>query len=361
MKKYNIKEISTIRLYYPRCPKERMLSLLPKRDWSSIQNKAYQLSVKREIKTFPPFTNVHKTNIKKARLKFLKDNPDWSPWCKGLTKDIDKRLMARSLRMKKELAENPSLNWMFGKKHRKSSREKMAKTRRVLYEKRGTKHHYKHDYFSNLTPDSAYLLGFIAADGSIVEDKKNNNKIYKRVVIRLAETEPLEIIKSELETSSPIHKYLNKHSFKPNSVVYQLNIFNQRIVRDLESYGITPRKTFTLEYPKINNKLDKHFIRGILDGDGWLLIAQGDCTRKYLHIGFSSASEKFIMELKNKLDVLSDANGYLTKTRKTFQLRYTANKAYIIVSWLYENANLYLNRKKKIWNTYNEYLRTRDW
>lgn len=122
---------------------------------------------------------------------------------------------------------------------------------------------FRQDYFSQpLTPDSAYWLGFIQADGSI--DLYGGANALK---VQLAECDiaHLRLLKNDLGTSREILKG------NPGQVVLKVN--SRKMISDLLKLGIMPRKAFTHTYPKITEpQLVSHYIRGIFDGDGCIAV-----------------------------------------------------------------------------------------
>ena len=107
----------------------------------------------------------------------------------------------------------------------------------------------------------AYVLGFIAADGSIA---KKENAIH--INLSAIDGEILERIKLITESTRPI-KYYTKNSTGQELVKF--SVWSHEWKKDLEIYGITPAKTFTLKPPTfLNKKYAKDYIRGYFDADG---------------------------------------------------------------------------------------------
>lgn len=116
------------------------------------------------------------------------------------------------------------------------------------------------NYFSSENEKMAYLLGFLAADGTI--DKKNN-----RIKIGLSSVDKdfLIAIKKELDYKGDILDYQTPNGFN----VSELTFTSQQIKKDLAKYNIVPNKTFTYTFPEnLNKEYWIDFIRGYFDGDG---------------------------------------------------------------------------------------------
>lgn len=106
------------------------------------------------------------------------------------------------------------------------------------------------------TPEFDYILGILATDGSIY---KNSVKIEQS-------NENIEILKhfqDFLENKTSIKQ--TKH----RGVYYNyIGFKNQDICDYLDSFGITPNKSYTLKLKYINWNV----LRGVFDGDGCLVV-----------------------------------------------------------------------------------------
>lgn len=134
-----------------------------------------------------------------------------------------------------------------------------------------------HSYFSHIdTPEKAYILGYIMADGSI-------NKLKKTLRLECVDRdqEIIEFITQEVSPLSPIKYYERKDRSLRTAYSY---IYSVDIVKDLSNYGIVPNKqSQDIGLPKINRNLYNNYLRGYFDGDGtvWInknLIQVSLCT-----------------------------------------------------------------------------------
>lgn len=108
------------------------------------------------------------------------------------------------------------------------------------------------------------------------------------------------------------------------------------MVGDLIKLGITPRKSHTLQYPKLPKQFERHFMRGLLDGDG--SIKKGG----FLFLG----TEMLIDGIR--ASIFSHTGMMLTKAHQENKLwRLAGGKKTNVLSWLYRDASIYLRRKRK--------------
>jgi predicted DNA-binding protein YlxM (UPF0122 family) len=103
-----------------------------------------------------------------------------------------------------------------------------------------------------------------------------------------------------------------KHHFKSNCSVrrakhtrksYVFSFSSKPVFNTLLTLGFTPRKSLTLQYPKIPNDYEstRHFFRGVFDGDGCITANR---TKRMVKLNASvvSCSRKFILELHHLLN-----------------------------------------------------------
>ena len=118
-------------------------------------------------------------------------------------------------------------------------------------------------YFDNIdTEEKAYFLGFIFADGSISNDEFFLDINEKDIEILLR-------IREEIHSNCKITTRK-----KGNSMMSRIAIKNKVFCSSLSQYGIIENKTkMTSHLPveKIPKIFYKDFLRGLIDGDGWVI------------------------------------------------------------------------------------------
>ena len=119
---------------------------------------------------------------------------------------------------------------------------------------RPTGNEFNQGYFKSWSHNMAYLIGFIASDGSI-----NGNRLQIRISEK--DREFLEKICNELEI---------KLGVRENKVVNAVHIVvsSRETIEDLKALGICEGKSkngFNTDIPK---EYEADFVRGYVDGDG---------------------------------------------------------------------------------------------
>ena len=202
-----------------------------------------------------------------------------------------------------------------------------------------TKYSVNEDFFDRWSETSAYVLGFIFADGNVAWNLK---KCYWALTITAAEKDRthLERIRRLMKITKPL-LYSNK------TKSYRMIISNKPLCSKLIKLGVVPRKSLIVAFPEIPEPFLRHFLRGVIDGDGW--VRYNDRKRSpYLEIGVSSGSPRFCESLTKAVY----ANyGIYSKPRllngNTFVVSYTCTRAQKLAELIYLNATIFLKRKFK--------------
>ena len=185
----------------------------------------------------------------------------------------------------------------------------------------------------------AYILGFITADGCLVEYANG----YHGLDITSKDKGLLVLIKREMQAEHKIGK-------KPRG--YRLQIRNRTIYNDLLRLGLTPRKSKTIKFPYIPKKHFSEFVRGCFDGDGCVKVWQEKRWRRPWQLSsfFCSASLVFLKELQKKLQSIGGlSRGWIWQhPRSSHYLSYAIADSLRLYQFIYQdNPQLCLERKKK--------------
>lgn len=212
-------------------------------------------------------------------------------------------------------------------------------------------------YFEKVDNEGkAYWLGFLYADGCVVEKSKNN----KSVIMQLHpdDKDILEQLLKSINSNRPI--YVDKKGY------VGISINSAKMANDLINLGCIPRKSLVLKFPNediVPKQLIKHFIRGYMDGDG--------CISTHMRLGKGKKTPILSCEIKfiGTYDMLCGINNFFNSEKnilinkhspKTCQISFPGRKYRDIVDSLYDDANIYMKRKKDKWNEFKMYMDNKD-
>jgi len=198
-------------------------------------------------------------------------------------------------------------------------------------------------FFSKWDSQVAYLLGFTYADGNLYKTSLSWD-------IQVGDIEFLKRVRKVLKCTYPV-------ALAHNGLSCRLRINNQVFINRMIKLGLFPKKLFRYHIPKIPSNFIRHFIRGYLDGDGWIIIRK---NRNEIDLGFAGATKEFLESI-NEL-VIQSLNINVGKVRMknkvtlkniksvTYQLEYYSSNAFKIANWIYQDLDeidLFLKRKYK--------------
>ena len=237
----------------------------------------------------------------------------------------------------KEIFEYAPKNYIIEKIPNRSWAAILQRGIKYLNLRRLSQDHISVDYnfFSEWNNINAYVYGFILADGHVHYGNKN----YLQFEVALKDIDVLEKIKSSMKYSGKI--------IQKNTARLQIN--NKKIVKDLIEKGIPlNQKTYNSNFPSsLPKEFIKDFCRGVIDGDGWSYTSDN-----IYNLGLCG---NFDLINKIKQNFPEDcSNNKIRKDKDSYCWRFNikGKKALAIAKWLYEDAEIYLDRK---YNAYKKY------
>ena len=192
------------------------------------------------------------------------------------------------------------------------------------------------------TSDVAYAIGLITTDGNLSKDGRHFDFISNDIDL-------IETLKKCLNLNNKICRkksgYLNKFSS------FHIQFGNVTLYRKLIDIGLMPNKSKILGSLDIPDEFFFDFLRGHLDGDGYI--------KKYfdpvyknslrLYINFISGSLKHLEWLQMEINRLIGIKGYMRQNTRAFNLTYSKAKSIQLLRHLYNKQNLpCLERKRNL-------------
>lgn len=206
------------------------------------------------------------------------------------------------------------------------------------------KYSFNENYFDNIdTPNKAYFLGLLYADGCLVSNK---NTI--QLVLKTEDKILLEALNKDINSNRPL-SYEKPHLITNTNYIssgaYSLCLDSKITRNALEKIGLTPKKSLSLSYPNLEKSLQSHFIRGYFDGDGCI----SKINKNYICNVQILSTLNFLTELKNQILHLNlNVKINIEKRNNRIYILSINNREDCInfSNFLYKNADIYLKRKK---------------
>lgn len=199
------------------------------------------------------------------------------------------------------------------------------------------KHTVNENFFDKWNETMSYILGYIFTDGNVAW---NESKSYWSLTITTAEKdkEHLEKMREIILSTKPL-----LYSEKTKS--FRLIAVNKKLCQKLMKLGVVPKKSLIVKFPQVPKRYLRHFIRGVIDGDG--TVRYVDRKRSpYFVIQIVSGSRKFLYKLahniKNEITICAKVRKY---SGHCFVVSYTCTRGKKLAEWIYKDTDLFLVRK----------------
>ncbi|MCX5678096.1 MAG: LAGLIDADG family homing endonuclease [Candidatus Omnitrophica bacterium] len=197
------------------------------------------------------------------------------------------------------------------------------------------------NFFSNWSPEMAYVLGLIATDGCVSKSGT--------VSLCINDKDLLEKVRLVMDSE---HKICRS---KYQEGLYSFHFARPRLVKDLAALGILPRKSLNIKFPAVPDAFLIDFVRGVFDGDGSVYFEKRS-ERYPLRTTFVSSSQEFIEKLEIVLRQMGLPERVIhrqtTKNGLHFKIRYSHKDSAKLFHLMYNDTanSLFLGRK------YNKFL-----
>lgn len=296
----------------------------------------------------PPFTEEHKRKISET----LKGKPQ--PWNTGEKCHFWRGGMMEKIPVKCTICGKINLvrkGWLMKRILPYKCRNccNKGKKRTLEYRLKSSLLHRKYSldetFFEKIdSEEKAYWLGFLSGDGFITA----GNKI--RLSLGIKDKRHLKKFKEAV-------KWTGKDYFHKDTNGLEVYFRSLKMMKDLARYSITQRKTFTIKFPNLPKSFERHFIRGVFDADGCICrsvsTTRGKSGQLYIyHRGEFDiqGNKEFILATQSRFVELGlSRNSINYSGKKINRIRYGGiNQLKIIYKYLYENATVFLERKKEL-------------
>ena len=208
--------------------------------------------------------------------------------------------------------------------------------------------------------EKAYWLGFIFADGYI---SSTNNTF--EISLKGSDKEHLEKFNKFMKHRDRNHVKLGKVNC--GEIICERCrwfVTDKHLWEVLNSYGCTPNKSTTLQFPLITifkyDHLIRHFIRGYFDGDG--------CLSRYLHKTIVSPHIELLgtPEFLDMVEKYSNIFGERGKDKRwknnTEYIDFSLKEGIVFINYIYKDSKIYLDRKYKLYQFFKQGSRSlQEW
>lgn len=216
---------------------------------------------------------------------------------------------------------------------------------------------YNQNIFETWTNPMAYVLGFLFADGALINAEQSSRTCYLSIT-----SVDKQIIYQIRDVFTSNH---NIYYRKPGIMIirgkkymrqgnYVLRIGSKHLFMSLLRLGLQPRKSKIMLFPPVPDDYLPCFIRGYFDGDGCLYVGRSQ-NRLRVSVIFTSGSERFQNSIQARLSKLIGLNTTIPFNQGyAFRLVYRNQKAVNLLHYLYRDLSAapYLERKYRKYQSF---------
>ena len=206
-----------------------------------------------------------------------------------------------------------------------------------------------HDFFKKWTPEMAYVLGFFAADGTMIKNNRGAHFIEFHITDRIVLSRIRDVLCSNHKIS------LRPKKKSTHRLGYRLQIGSKKMYADLSALGFTPSKSKSVALPTIPPSLVGDFVRGYFDVDGCVYfklhkVSDRKKPRWIFTTRFTSGCRQFLVDLLSALRNAKLQKGFITSKTGSHNLVFSHKDSVALCYLMYNNVsrNLFLPRKFRI-------------
>lgn len=257
-----------------------------------------------------------------------------------VTKDLEQAIVEDYLSKQifiKDICKKYNIsNYIFNSILKKNNIEKYDP--HFLYPQNQKKYPLNESFFDTENPEMAYVLGFLAADGTV---RKNTNDV--KLTLAEQDKEILEKFYKHIG-GRPIKIYEDSKGYKNATWVFT----SKHIKNKLAEYNVVPQKTFNFSFPKkLNKKYWIDFIRGYFDGDGSISTAGPHAIRWQLCAATKEPLETIVSFLEQEYSIPKVNIQIEQRVHPLYVIQYSSVPTRKIYDILYYQGCWKLDRKYK--------------
>jgi intein-encoded DNA endonuclease-like protein len=210
----------------------------------------------------------------------------------------------------------------------------------------GRKHKFNVHYFDQIdTPNKAYILGLLFADGCNFERSVNlflqasDKQLLQDICVEIGYNGDLEFQDHSQDRAVGIDR----------QDVYGVRLHSAYMCDVMSAHGVVPKKSLVLQFPTcVPDCLLSHFMRGYIDGDGHIGKTKKDNAVSFVStLSFCEAFNRIIKAQLGIVFKIREAGNHNGITMQCDAQNTTDKKTFL--DWIYQDADLKLERKYKVY------------
>lgn len=207
---------------------------------------------------------------------------------------------------------------------------------------------YNERFFDEWSPEMAWVLGLIFADGNIGQHSKNGF----HCSVCSIDVDMLEQVRELMCSNARI----NNHGGKNTKTLLVCSTDTTKVLMD--KYGLHPNKSRTIQWPGVPDSCLSHFVRGLWDGDGCVFVrnrkrkknkgkAYTEITTQYV-----SGSKQFVYDMRDAIEQKAAIQANIKerhpkKYKPYWAFAYYHRNSLKLLEWMYRDSTLLTRLARK--------------
>lgn len=203
------------------------------------------------------------------------------------------------------------------------------------------KYNVDEDFFNIIdTETKAYWLGFIIADGNVY---------LRNLKITLQSRDRYHLVKflTSLQSNHPVFDfYAGKTKSGRDRYMSYINIGSIKMINDLVKYNVVENKCFSVSPCEIREDLQRHYWRGLIDGDGGFIQSKPKNRPTIQYSLVLTGNQFMLMGFSTFLEKVLNYKTVPKAKKNSFYINIHGNRVtQNVTRLLYLDAHIYLDRK----------------
>ena len=204
----------------------------------------------------------------------------------------------------------------------------------------------REDAFDIIDDTSAYWLGFLYADGYITNPENTT-----AIGLQLKKSDTIQVEKFKEFLKAPQNIFFGETTLQDKTYEYvKLKIGSQRLHARLTELGFTHNKSNDATPPEFL-KYNRHFWRGVIDGDGYVGIVDG---YPRVHICGTKATVQGLKDFVIQSGIPTEQVVRKENDKSLHTFYVGSEKAKVLGKILYSDTKDYLDRKMEMFKSFPE-------
>lgn len=205
------------------------------------------------------------------------------------------------------------------------------------------KHLVRNDFFDVIdTEAKAYFLGLFIADGHV-------DLVENKFTLCLTDEDIIRCFSNLLFLTPEKKIYIREPRTEKHQRMFATVVRSEQICKAFDRMGLAKNKTFDGAIPAVPEHLERHLLRGLIDGDGYFTVTKNRKNGAAWGLTGNQKVLERVNEIIQRHLNFQSAKLYTTNSSAKGIYKWMLGQSAqcrALYDWLYTGATIFMNRKK---------------